>query len=141
SPSNSASGQIVSWAPSPMTRSSAGSDLLPVASYSISMPFALTRATLPPLRCFSQPRHDSHRRVERRLGRGIGGGRVVCNGRPRSGNLNIAAKLLESEAAVRPAKQIDAAVVISVLDAVEHDPRFVDTPGHLQYRPERAAHQ
>src|SRR6185437_12088920 len=39
---------MVSCAPKPITSSNAGSLLLPVASYSISMPFALTRATSPP---------------------------------------------------------------------------------------------
>src|SRR5262249_20303873 len=43
-----ASGQIVSCAPRPMINSSAGSALAPRVSYSISMPFALTRVTLPP---------------------------------------------------------------------------------------------
>ena len=48
SPGNNASGQIVIWAPSPMTSNRAGSPLLPAVSYSISMPLALMRATSPP---------------------------------------------------------------------------------------------
>src|SRR5215470_14666889 len=137
SPSNNASGQIVSCAPRPMTSNSAGSLLLPVAWYSISMPFALTRATSPPFDRFSKPDHRANGGGERRLLRVIGGARVICHRRPGAGILDITAEFLEAEAAVRPAKQIDAAIVLGVLDAVEHHPRFGDAPGHRQYRPRR----
>jgi hypothetical protein len=90
------------------------------------MPFALTRATLPLRHRRGQPGHGIRCRVERRLARGIDAARVVCNGRPPAGILDIAAKFLESEAPVRPAKQIDATVVLTVFDAVEDDPGFVD---------------
>src|ERR1043165_5324883 len=115
-----------------MTSSRAGSLLLPAVSDSISMPLALARATLPPFHHFGQPDHRPYRRLECRLVRGIGGGRIECNARPPPGILDGAAEFLESEAAVRPAKQIDAAIVIGVLDAVEHHPRLVDAPGHRQ---------
>ena len=48
SPSNNASGQMVSCAPNPMISSRAGSLRLPAVSYSISIPLALTRAMRAP---------------------------------------------------------------------------------------------
>src|SRR5262249_12961584 len=122
-----------------MTSSSAGSALLPVASYSISMPLALTRATSPPLDRFGKPGHRADGGGERRLFRVIGGPRVICHRRPGAGILDVAAEFLEAEAAVRSAKQIDTAIVLGILDAVEHHPGLVDAPGHRQYRPRRAA--
>src|SRR5437016_3590505 len=130
SPSNSASGQIVSCAPSPMTNSSAGSALLPVVSYSISMPLALTRATPPPFHRFAKPSHRHECCGECHLRRVIGGPRVICHRRPGAGILDVAAEFLEAEAAVRSAKQIDTAIVLGILDAVEHHPRLFGALGH-----------
>ena len=118
---------MVSCAPSPMTSSRAGSLLLPAVSYSISMPFALTFATVPPSdpaprpnrpRVLRQPTHRADGCRQGRLLRGIGGAGMVCNRRPQAGILDVAAKRLESETAVGPPEQVDAAVVLGVLDAV-----------------------
>ena len=45
-----------------------------------------------------------------------------------AGILDIPAKLLEAEAAVGPPEQVDAAVMLGVLDALQDEPRFVDAP-------------
>ena len=135
---------MVSWAPSPMTSSRAGSALLPAVSYSISMPFALTFATLPP----SAPVHRRERAASAsasqltaptaaasgRLLRGIGGAGVVRNRRPEAGILDVPAKRLESEAAVGPPEQVDAPIVLGVLDALQDEPRLVDARGHARDR-------
>src|SRR4029450_12051264 len=114
SPSTNASGQMVSWAPSPMISSTAGSPLLPAVSYSISMPLAFARATLPPslqiLQRPAQPDNGFDGGAQGVVHRGIGGARVVRNRCPGAGILDIAAELLEAEAAVGPAETIDAGV-------------------------------
>src|SRR5215218_802534 len=128
SPSTSASGQMVSWAPSPMISSRAGSLLLPAVSYSTSMPLAFARATLPPLSVLqhsAQPHHGFNGSAQGVVHRGIGGARVVRNRRPGAGILDIAAELIETEAAVGATEQVDAAIVLVVLDAAQDDPRFV----------------
>src|SRR3989337_1741588 len=121
SPSHRASGQMVSWAPRPMIRSKAGSVLLPHVSYSISMPLAFARATLPPLSLSIlqrplQPHHGFDGSAQGVIHRGIGGAGVVRNRRPGAGILDIAAELIEAEAAVGAAEQVDAAVVLAILD-------------------------
>src|SRR5262249_35564428 len=133
---NSESGQMVSWAPRPITSSSAGSLLLPAVSYSISMPFALTLAT-PSSRSVSrrEPTDCADRCRQRGLLRAIGAARVVCNRRPQAGILDVAAEHLEAEAAVGPPEQVDAAVVLGILDALQHDPRLVDAHGHRSVDP------
>src|SRR6266851_2022939 len=109
-PSKKASGQIVSCAPRPMTSSSAGSLLAPAVSYSISYAVACVHATLPRPPCCVQ-----HRRqpcdglaggAQGRVLRGIGGAGIVCNRRPRSCILDVAAKFLEAEAAVGTSEEI-----------------------------------
>src|SRR5216684_3277661 len=136
-PWKKASGQMVSCAPRPMTSSRAGSLLSPAVSYSISMPLAFVRVTFPPRRCvmslprLSQPRHGLGSGAQGGVLRRIGGAGIVCNRRPRSCILDVAAKFLEAEAAVGTSEEIDAAIVIAVLDAVEDRPGFVDAPGHV----------
>src|SRR5512132_112604 len=99
SPSTSASGQMVSWAPRPMISSRAGSLLLPAVSYSISMPLAFARATLPPSslsnpQCPAQPHHGFDGGAQGVVHRGIGGAGMVRNRRPGAGILDIAAELV-----------------------------------------------
>src|SRR6478735_4269025 len=130
-PWNSESGQMVSWAPSPMTSSRAGSALLPAVSYSISMPFALTFATLPPSLSsspragrerFRQPAHRADGCRHGRLLRAIGGAGIVCNRSPQASILDVPAKYLESKTPVGPAKQVDAPIVLGVLNALQDEP-------------------
>ena len=99
------------------------------------MPLALARATFPPLviaalQRLGQPRHGVDGGAQGGVLRGIGGAGIVRNRRPGAGILDIPAKRLEAEAAVGPPEQVDAAVVLGVLDAVEDEPRFVDAHGH-----------
>src|SRR5690242_7585711 len=138
SPWNSESGQMVSCAPRPMTSNRAGSLLLPAVSYSISMPFALTLATLAlrPMQFIAhgsspwagehsrQPAHRRNGGSDGRLPRGIGGTGMVCNRRPQAGILDVAPKHLEAEASVGPPEKIDAAVVLGILDALQDNPRL-----------------
>src|ERR1043165_2091247 len=125
---------MVSCAPRPMISSRQGSPLLPAVSYSMSIPLALMRATLPrPLRCVQrrrQPGDGLGCGTQGRFLRAIGGGGIVCNRRPGAGILDVAAEFLEAAAAVRPAEQVDATVVMVVLDAVEDRPALVDSPRH-----------
>ena len=51
---------------------------------------------------------------------------MVRNRRPEAGILDVPAKCLEAEAAVGPPEQVDAAIVLGILDALEDEPRFVD---------------
>src|SRR4051812_27434044 len=114
---------MVSCAPSPMTSRRAGSALSPAVSYSISMPFAFTFATLPPSlgsspragrKRFRQPAHRADGCRHGRLLRRIGGAGMVCNRRPQARILDVATKSLEPEAPIRPAEQVDAPIVLGV---------------------------
>src|SRR5262245_54690312 len=117
-----------------MISSRAGSPLLPAVSYSISMPLVFARATLPrPACCVQrcrQPGDSFGGGTQRRILRAIGGGGIACNRRPGAGVLDVATELLEAEAAIGTAEEIDAAVVMVVLDAVEDRPAPVDAPRH-----------
>jgi hypothetical protein len=55
---------------------------------------------------------------------------MVCNRRPEAGILDIPAKCLESKTPVGPSEQVDAPVVLAILEALHDQPRFVDARGH-----------
>src|SRR5581483_10777556 len=82
-----------------------------------------------------QPAYRSNRGRQRRLPRAIGGGGMVCNGRPQTGILDVPAEQLEAETAVRSLEQVDATIMLAVLEAFQDDPRLVDACRHRSIAP------
>lgn len=94
--------------------------------------------SLAPRQRLGQPHDRLHRRLERRLLRSKRRAGIEPHRRPGARILDVAAEFLEAETAVRPAEKIDAAIVLGVLDAVEHQPGFVDASGNRR-SPARAS--
>ena len=54
----------------------------------------------------------------------------MLDGGPDAAIFDITTKFLKAKRVVAAAKQIDTAIVILILDAVDHGPRLINSLGH-----------